>query len=258
MIVPEATPAVSVLWRGGEDQFAGRRRVDGLLLRSRGDAAGRRGRYRRRSGRGVRVLEACRPAPAGIVSGDKGANAPLLDVVVKLTVRALPASTGLPNESSSASVIVPDATPAVRVCGAVVKTSWLAAAGLTVSCCAAKARLAAAAVIVGDPAAVSVYWKVTEPPPAGIVSGETGMKVPLPELVLKLTVNALAAATGLPKASSIERPIVLEVVPAVIVCGGVVNSSWLAAAGLTVSCCMAGPMPLIVAVMVGFPAAVSV
>ena len=43
-------------------------------------------------------------------------------------------------------MIVPDATPAVRVCGAVVKTSWLAAAGLTVSCCAAKARLAAAAV----------------------------------------------------------------------------------------------------------------
>ena len=78
-------------------------------------------------------------APAGIVSGDVGVNVPLLDVVLRLTVRALLVSTGLPRESSKATVIVPEATPAVKVCGAVLKARWLAAAGLTVSFCVAEA-----------------------------------------------------------------------------------------------------------------------
>ena len=45
---------------------------------------------------------------------------------------ALAASTELPKESCSASVIVPEPTPAVSVCGGVVKAKWLAAAGMTV------------------------------------------------------------------------------------------------------------------------------
>ena len=62
------------------------------------------------------------------------------------------------------TVIVPEATPAVSVCGAVVKTNWLAAAGLTVSCCVAEATPpAAVAVIVGVPAAASVYLKLAVP-----------------------------------------------------------------------------------------------
>jgi len=56
-------------------------------------------------------------------------------------------------------VIVPDATPAVTVTGEVVNTSLLAAAALTVSCCAPEVIVLGdvlAAVMVGAPAFVSV------------------------------------------------------------------------------------------------------
>ncbi len=139
-----------------------------------------------------------------------------------------------------------------------VKTSWLAAAGLTVSFCVAEPTPLVEAVIVGVPAEVSVYWKLAVLAPAGIVSGETGVNVPFAEVVLRVTVNALPASTGLPKASSSATVIVLEATPAVSVCGELVNANWLAAAGLTVSFCVAEPTPPIVAVMVGVPAAVSV
>ena len=96
------------------------------------------------------------PAPAGIVTGDAGVNVPVAEVVFKLTVMGTPASTRLPKASSKATVIVPDATPAVKVCGTVLNTSRLASAALTVSCCVDEASPAAAAVSVGVPTIVSV------------------------------------------------------------------------------------------------------
>ena len=138
-------------------------------------------------------------APAAMVSGDEGANVPLLDVVLRVTVRALPASTGLPNESTNATVIVPEETPAVSVCGDVVKVKWLAAAATTVSFCVADASDPAAAVSVGVPADVSVYRKLAVAAPAGIVSGEDGVKLPVLELLDKLTVKRAARVDWVPQ-----------------------------------------------------------
>ena len=101
-------------------------------------------------------------APAAIDTGEAGENVPALEVVVKVTVTALAASTGLPKESSNARLIVLDGTSAVSVCGVVVKTRWLAAAGTTVSCCVAptnccpSAGLTLIAVSTGVPAELSV------------------------------------------------------------------------------------------------------
>ena len=94
--------------------------------------------------------------PAGIVSGDTGVKVPLLEVVLKLTLNALATVAGLPKASSNATVIIPEATPAVNVCDEVVNAKWLAAAAVTVSCCVADVKLPAAAAIVGVPADVSV------------------------------------------------------------------------------------------------------
>ena len=55
------------------------------------------------------------PLPAGIVRGDAGVNMPVEEVVLRLTVKLLPASTGLPRESSRVTVIVPEIIPAVSV-----------------------------------------------------------------------------------------------------------------------------------------------
>ncbi len=135
------------------------------------------------------------PAPAGIVSDEAGMKTPLAEVVLRLTVSGPLASTGFPKASSRATMIVPPAMPAVRVCGAVVNASWLAAAGLTVSCCVAEVRRARpgrAAVSVGVPADVSSYWKLTVLAPAARVSGEPGVNVPSPDDVPRITVSALA------------------------------------------------------------------
>ena len=82
---------------------------------------------------------------------------PAAEVVLSVTVVALVAATLFPKESSKAAVIVPDATPAVSVCAAVVNAKRLAAAALTLSCCEAEASPAAAAVSTGVPADVSEY-----------------------------------------------------------------------------------------------------
>ena len=195
--------------------------------------------------------------PAGIVNGDNGVNVPVPEVVSKLTVNAPGTTTGLSKASSKLIVIVAEATPVVKVCGAVVKANWLAVAGLTVSCCVVE-RLPALAVSTGVPAALSVYWKFTELLPAGIANGETGANVPLPEVVLKATAKALLASTGLPNESRSATVIVPEATPAVNVCGEVVKVKWLAAAGLTVTCCVAGAKLPAVAVSTGVPADVSV
>ena len=183
-------------------------------------------------------------APAGIVKGGAGVNVPVLELLLRCTARAFAASTRLSKASTIATVIVPDSTPAVRVCGAVVNTSWLAAAGMTVSCCVVAGKPVTAAVMTGVPAAASVYWKLTVPAPAGIVSGDVGANVLLLDVLFRFTVTALAASIRLPNESSNARVIVPEATPAVSVCGDVVNTSWLAAAGLTVSFCVADPTPL--------------
>ena len=136
-------------------------------------------------------------------------------------------------------MIVPDAIPAVSVCGAVLNTAWVAVAATTVSCCAAEDSPAAVAVIVGVPAAVSEYWKLAVLDPAGIVNDE-GVNVPLAEVELRLTVTALEALTGLPEPFSNATVIVPEVVPAVRVCGDVVKPSSVRAAS-TLILTFAGP-----------------
>ncbi len=105
---------------------------------------------------------------------------------------------------------------------------------------------------------MSVYWKLTVAEPAGMVSGECGVKAPLEDVVLTFTASAPVASIRLPKASSRAIVIVPEATPAVSVCGAVVKTTSLVAAGLTVSCCVAEPIPPTVAVIVGVPAAVSV
>ena len=64
------------------------------------------------------------PAPAEIVKGDTGENMPVAELVLKLTVAVLAALTTFPKASSKATVIVPEVTPATRVCGDVVKAKW--------------------------------------------------------------------------------------------------------------------------------------
>ena len=54
-------------------------------------------------------------------------------------------------------------------------------AALTVSFCVAEVKPLAAAVMVGVPAAVSLYWKLTVAAPAKIVSGEMGVNAPFAE-----------------------------------------------------------------------------
>ena len=96
-----------------------------------------------------------------MVNVETGVNVPVPESLLRLTVIAALAATGLPRESSRVTVIVPDVAPAVRVCAAVVNAKWLAVAGVTASCCVADARPPAAAVRVGVPAVVSEYSKLT-------------------------------------------------------------------------------------------------
>ncbi len=83
-------------------------------------------------------------------------NWPAAELVVKLTVCVLVAVATLLYASSNCTVIVPDVTPAVKVCAVVVNTSLLAAAGVTVSACVAAVNGLSAAVNIGLPARVSL------------------------------------------------------------------------------------------------------
>ena len=56
----------------------------------------------------------------------------------------------------------------------------------------------AAAVSVGVPADVSVYWKLAVPAPAGIVSCEEGVKLPVLELLDKLRSRRCSRRLGSP------------------------------------------------------------
>src|SRR6516165_97064 len=98
--------------------------------------------------------------------------------------------------------------------------------------------------------------------PLGIVSGLAGVKVTVPlELLANVTVLAASVVLGLLKESCRCTVMVPEATPAATVTGVVVNTSLVAAAALTVSCCVAEVMTVgdvLAAVIVGVPACVSV
>jgi len=140
-----------------------------------------------------------------------------------------------------------------------------AAAAVTVSCCVADVIAVGdvlAAVIVGVPAFVSAYVKLTVLDPVAIVSGPAGVNVAVPGEVLdNVTVRAASVVLGLLNGSNRCTVIVPDATPAVTVTGALVNTSLLAAAALTVSCCVAEvivPGDVLAAVIVGVPAFVSV
>jgi hypothetical protein len=88
------------------------------------------------------------------------------------------------------------------VLGTVVYTSLLAAAALTVSCCVAEVMVLGevlAAVIVGVPAAVSLYVKLALLDPLGIDNGLAGVNVTVPpELLDNVTVLVASVVFALP------------------------------------------------------------
>src|SRR5438045_2143059 len=105
---------------------------------------------------------------------------------------------------------------------------------LIVSCCVATVRPLAALVIVGVPAAVSLYRKRAELEPLRIfvlvmvVAPLALKKVPPEELLVKLTAIVPLFVLGLPRESCRCTVIVLEAMPAVVVTGELVNTSLLA------------------------------
>src|SRR5262245_47640338 len=119
--------------------------------------------------------------------------------------------------------------------------------------------------MVGLPVSVSLYLKLACVAPEAIdtlamlaVSAVLRNATPdgAVDVVDNSTVWVAGAGAALLYASSSCTVIVLEVVPAVRVCAAVVNTSLLAAAGFTVSVCVAVGLarPLSDAVTVGLPA----
>ena len=94
------------------------------------------------------------------------------------------------------------------------------------------------------------------------IDNELGVNVTVPGDELdSVTVRAASVVFGLPYESCRCTVIVPDAAPAVTVTGEVVNTSLLAAAGVTVSCCVADVIVLgdvLAAVRVGVPAFVSV
>jgi hypothetical protein len=114
-------------------------------------------------------------------------------------------------------------------------------------------------VIVGVPLSVSVYVKVAVLDPSAIDSGLAGVKVAVPvELLDSATLIVASAVFALPNESRRCTVIVEDAAPAVVVTGAEVNTSLLAAAGVTVSCWVASVSPAVCAVIVGVPLKVSV
>ena len=78
------------------------------------------------------------------------------EVLESVTVLVDSAVFGLPNWSCRWTVMFPEVVPAARVTGAVVNTSLVTDAAVTVSCCVPEVSPAEEAVIVGVPALVSL------------------------------------------------------------------------------------------------------
>ena len=141
---------------------------------------------------------------------------------------------GLPYGSCRWTEIVPLEIPAVEVRGAVRKTSAEPFAGVTVACWVAEVSAPdpSAAVIVGLPAAVSRYLKLALELPSGIeteviVTASARSRNEPPDELVRFTV-AVPPVVGLPAVSSRSTMIVPVVAPAVIVRGGVLNTSFVA------------------------------
>jgi hypothetical protein len=194
---------------------------------------------------------------------DDAENFPPVELDDRFTV-VDPEVTALSNWSWRWTVIGPnvaldDATPDT---GVVVNISCDAAAASTVSPCVAEVNPDAAAVIVGDPATVSLYLKLALDDPSGIVTdamlavSAVSRNTPPDELDDRLTVVE-PDVTAFPNVSRRCTVIVPDVTPAVSVCADVVNTKLLAAAAVIVSCCVADDSPDAAAVIVGVPAFVS-
>jgi hypothetical protein len=128
-------------------------------------------------------------------------NWPAGELVVKFTVCVLVAVAALLYASSNCTVIVPDVTPAVKVCADGVSTNLLAAAAVTVSACVADVNGLSAAVNTGLPASVSLYVKLALLAPLAIVTLVTLVvpfrNRPAGELVVRFTVCVLVAVAAL-------------------------------------------------------------
>jgi hypothetical protein len=95
--------------------------------------------------------------------------------------------------------------------------------------------------------------------PLAIVTGLAGVKVTVPvEELDKLTLIVASLVFGLLYWSCRCTVMLADATPAVTVTGDVVNTSLLADAGFTVSCCVASVSEPLCAVTVGVPALVSV
>ena len=98
--------------------------------------------------------------------------------------------------------------------------------------------------------------------PLGIVNGLAGVNVTAPiESLDRVTVRDASVVIAFPNTSCCCTVIVVDATPAATVTGDVVNTSLLATAALTVSCCVADVMvvgEVLAAVIVGVPAFVSV
>ena len=94
------------------------------------------------------------------------------------------------------------------------------------------------------------------------MDNELGVNVTVPPEVLdSVTIRAASVVLGLPKGSCRWTVMAPEATPAVAVTAVEVNANWLAAAGLTVSTCVAEVIvvgEVLAAVIVGVPTFVSV
>ena len=125
------------------------------------------------------------------------------ELIVIVTVLLLSVVTVLPFESSTRTVTaVVIVVPEIVLLGCTPKTSLFAAPAFTVSSCVAEVMVLGdvlAAVIVGVPAAVSVYVKLALLAPVAIDSGLAGVNVTVPpELLDSVTVLVASVVFALP------------------------------------------------------------
>ena len=169
----------------------------------------------------------------------------------------------LPNWSCSCTVTAGliDA-PAVALVGCCPITSFAAAAGFTVSIWVSDVSPNDDAVMVGDPARVSLYLKLILEDAFGIVAEVIVVVSPVsrntpPAEVDDKPTSVDPEVAGFPNVSRRCTVIVPDVTPAVSVCDDVVNTKLVADAPVMVSAWFPEVSPEADAVMVGAPAFVS-
>src|SRR5947208_4287715 len=127
---------------------------------------------------------------------------PAVSATVTVELAASPTVESFPNVSCVLMTgCVPNTDPAAAFPGCVANTSLLAAAAFTVSICVADVIAVGdvlAAVIVGVPACVSVYVKLTLLDPGAIDTGLTGVNVAVPvDVLASVTVRVASVVFGL-------------------------------------------------------------